>query len=375
MLINPSEDSPIKNINNVGQQATVKLGNQSFLALLDTGSADIWFVGSDFKCTSKSASSCNFRTTYKTTESFRPITDRKMDISYDTGERLQGKMGLEKVTLGGVTVPNAIVGIIHTGQWRGDGSSSGMLGMSAFSSDTRAYALNYDPSKTPNNPFIPYEPLLANMHKQGLTAPYFSIALNRQNESPGVLALGGLPGASIRYENASTSAKFEYLIFKDGSINTPGNFKKEYSLYLIKPTGFTAGSRTIKMTVTAAVDTGSPINFVPPEVSEAVNRGWSPRATFDRRTALWNVNCDATPPEFGININGTKFVVAKEDMVVKGGAGTLPSISESGKCFSTVQSSGVVDYGLQILGTPFLKNVVAVFDIGAAEMRFLKRIR
>jgi hypothetical protein len=375
MLINPRNDSMIKNINNVGQQVTVTLGNQSFLALLDTGSADIWFASSDFKCTSKSPSSCNFRTTYKTTESFRLITDRKMDIMYDTGERLQGNLGLEKVTLGGVTVSNATVGIIHTGQWRGDGASSGMLGMSAFSSDTRAYPLNYDPNTNPNIPFVPYEPLIAIMHKQGLTAPYFSIALNRQNESPGILALGGLPGASIRYENASTRAKFEYLIFKDGSINTPGNLKKEYSLYLIKPTGFTAGSRTIKMIVTAAIDTGSPMNFVPPDVSEAVNRGWSPRATFDRRSALWIVNCDATPPEFGININGTKFVVAKEDMVVKGGAGTLPTILENGRCFSTVQSSGVVDFGLQILGTPFLKNVVAVFDIGAAEMRFLNRIR
>jgi hypothetical protein len=353
----------------------LKLGNQTFLALLDTGSADTWVVGTDFKCTSKNHNQCNFNTTYQTTESFTTITDRKLDIQYATGERLQGKLGFEKVTLGDVTVQNATVGIIHTGEWKGDGVSSGMLGLSAFSTDTRAFPLNFDADKDENISNIPYEPLISTMYQQGLIAPYFSIALNHQTEGPGVLALGGLPTLPIRYEKTSTSAKFEYLIFDDGSINKPGNFKKEYSLYMIRPAGFTAGSRTIKMSVNAVIDTGSPFNYVPPEVANAVNRGWSPRATMDKTLGQWIVNCDATPPEFGVVINGTKFIVAKEDMAIKGGAGTLPVVKEKGKCLSTVQTSGIFSFGVHILGTPFLKNVVAVFDIGAAEMRFLNRIR
>jgi hypothetical protein len=284
-------------------------------------------------------------------------------------------MGLEKVTLGGVTVPNATVGVIHTGAWQSDGVSSGMLGLSAFSADTRAYPINFDADKDENLTIIPYDPLITTMYQQGLIPPHFSIALNHLNEGPGVLALGGLPGSPIRYENASTRAKFEYLVFDDGSINKIGSFKKEYSLYMIKPSGFTVKDQTIQLSVNAVIDTGSPINYMPPQVADAVNKGWSPRATMDNELGQWIVNCDATPPEFGVVINGTKFVVLKEDMVVKGGAGTLPAVKQKGKCLSTVQASGLFSLGVHILGTPFLKNVVAVFDIGAAEMRFLKRTR
>jgi hypothetical protein len=374
MLTGRTNDSLLRNIQDSAYIASIQLENQSFMALLDTGSADTWVVGSDFNCTSKIKSHCIFSSSYKTTSSYSPVKDRKLDVLYSSGERLQGSLGLEKVTLGGVTISNATVGIVHKGSWLSDGVSSGVIGLSAFSGDTRGFDLKTDPENDDNATNIPYEPLITAMYQQNLTAPYFSIALNRPNEGPGALALGGLPGPPIRYENKSSAAKFEYLIFDDGSYNKPGNFKKEYSLYMIRPEGFNVGSRNMKMSVNAILDTGSPLIYVPPDVATAFNKAWIPSAKVDEKSSQWVVNCDAIPPPFGVVINGTTFEVAKEDLAIKGGVGVLPEI-EGGKCVSAVQMSGLFSFGVHILGTPFMKNVVSVFDVGAAEMRFLKRIR
>jgi hypothetical protein len=213
------------------------------------------------------------------------------------------------------------------------------------------------------------------MHQQGLVKPYFSVALNRVNEGSGFLALGGLPGPPIRYEEKFTSAKFEYLILEDGSIGKFGNKVKEYSLYMIKPQGFAVGRQNVTKVVYAIIDTGSPINYVPMDISKSINSQWKPPAKRDQKTWQWIVNCDAVAPDFGFIINGTRLMVSAEDMAINGGVGTLPEVKEKGKCLSTVQDSGIFSFGVHIIGTPFLKNHVAVFDIGAAEMRFGKRIR
>ena len=363
--------STIQNYQDSSHFAPIQIGNQSFLALLDTGSADTWIISSDFKCTRSSG--CNTLAGYKQTSSFVP-TDLKMDVSYSTGERMMGVLGRETVTFCNITAPNATIGIAEKGSWEGDGSSSGTIGL-AFPGDTRAYHEYIDDTSTEEVPNIPYTPLFTTMHQQGLVKPYFSIALNRVNEGSGFLALGGLPGPPIRHEEKFTSAKFEYLIFEDGSYGRMGNQVKEYSLYMIKPQGFAVGSQNVTMQVNAVIDTGSPINYLPTDISKSINSLWKPPAKRDQKTWQWVVNCNAVAPDFGFIINGSRLMVSAEDMAIKGGVGILPIVKEKGQCLSTVQDSGIFSFGIHIIGTPFLKSFLTVFDIGAAEMRFARRIR
>lgn len=78
------------------------------------------------------------------------------------------------------------------------------------------------------------------------------------------------------------------------------------------------------------------------------------------------MDCNATAPNFGVQINGTVFTINPEDMI-------LNQIFGGEVCATGVSISAVDDGGFNILGEVFLKNVVAIFDVGAGEMRFVAR--
>jgi hypothetical protein len=370
--------STITNIQDAAHVVPIEIGDQSFLAVLDTGSADTWILSNDFKCSGCFRGATSVSGGYRQTKSFIQIPDLKLDIGYSNGIRLQGIVGRETVSLGNVTAQNTTIAIAQKGQWTRNlgikSTISGVVGM-AFPGDTRVYPK----SASPDNPNAnaPYDPVFTTMYRKGLVEPYFSIAINRPNEGPGALTLGGLPGAPIRYEDHFTSAKFEYLIFEDGSYGRAGNKKQEYSLYMITPAGCTVNEADASNHFNAIVDTDSPLNYVPGPIASAVNRKFNPPAVKDQQSGLWIVDCEAVPPNFGLVINNTKLMMDPEDMKVNGGAQMLPPVRGAGKCLSTIQESNfaLLVAGYHIIGSPFMKNYVTVFDVGGAEMRFAKRIR
>lgn len=77
------------------------------------------------------------------------------------------------------------------------------------------------------------------------------------------------------------------------------------------------------------------------------------------------VQCDAIPPHFAILISGVEFWINPADLIYQDLVDPL-----TGYCAIGVASGGPGPY---ILGDVFLQNVVAVFDVGAAEMRFYGR--
>jgi hypothetical protein len=75
--------------------------------------------------------------------------------------------------------------------------------------------------------------------------------------------------------------------------------------------------------------------------------------------------CDAIPPRFAVTISGQDFWINPADMLYQELIDPL-----TGYCATAVASAGS---GPCILGDAFLQNVVAVFDVGGAEMRFYTR--
>lgn len=65
-------------------------------------------------------------------------------------------------------------------------------------------------------------------------------------------------------------------------------------------------------------------------------------------------------------IGGSTFYINPTDMILPGGMDN----SEKKTCISGINAGGDVGQGIFVLGGTFLRNVVAVFDVGAAEMRF-----
>lgn len=92
---------------------------------------------------------------------------------------------------------------------------------------------------------------------------------------------------------------------------------------------------------------------------------FQPRAVFLYQYGTYFAPCDAIAPRFAIVISGTQFWVNPADMIIKGYVDPL-----TGYCAVAVASG---EDGPYILGAAFLKSVLAVFDVGAAEMRFYAR--
>jgi hypothetical protein len=349
----------------------IKFGPETFRSVIDTGSADTWIVQQGFKCLSPLTkaevppSRCRFSRAYNVTRTWKPIENQHYNISYMDGEFLNGKMGRETVSLGGVTVEDQEVGIVHWAAWNGDGISSGLVGL-AFPSVTRAYPGN-EPTRDVRGQNVPYDPIFTSMYKKNLTDPWFSIALNRFYESPGSVAFGGLPGPHIRFVNDWVSTPMRYLHISETATNAQK--PADYQFYVTGIDGWDFHNTESEINYSAwkhktIIDTGSTLSLLPEHIVAAINGGeaWDPPAVLSPTTRQWVVKCNAKPPRVGIKLGGKTIYWQDEDLIsATGGAPDCVSGIQPGKT--------------SILGGTFLKGVVAVFDIGAAELRFAQRVR
>lgn len=115
------------------------------------------------------------------------------------------------------------------------------------------------------------------------------------------------------------------------------------------------------------VDSGTTLVYLPERVADDVNALFNPPSVYIEEEGVYENYCDAIPPTFAIRINGTDFYISSEDLLLTGDLGYDP---ETGGCVTGIQPME----GIYILGDVFLKNVVAVFDIGASEMRFAPHV-
>jgi len=198
----------------------------------------------------------------------------------------------------------------------------------------------------------------------------FSLALTRPTKvnpvGGGLFGIGGIP--DIGHDDAFVSVPllpepmgefFFYAILIDGfHITAPTNISS--------PAVPTAGKPLPKETsnLTAIIDSGTTLIYLPDSVAEQVASLFVPPAKYSIRDDSYYVQCKALAPRFGIIIAGKIFYVHQEDMMVSSVENAL------GQCLLGINKKGMGDV---VLGDSFLKNVLAVFDIGNNEMRFAAR--
>jgi hypothetical protein len=78
-------------------------------------------------------------------------------------------------------------------------------------------------------------------------------------------------------------------------------------------------------------------------------------------TGLYEVACNATVPLFGVVVSSKVFYINRLDLIIDTGYGF---------CIMGVQDN---NGGLTIVGDVFMRNVLTVFDVGAAQVRFSAR--
>ena len=177
----------------------------------------------------------------------------------------------------------------------------------------------------------------------------FSLAIER-GTAGGYLALGGLP--PVTFDPTFTSAPIDVLSIAP---------QLGVAFYTITVDSYDyAGSSSSSSQ--AIVDSGTTLIYAPSDVAKSVNAAFSPPAQLLQNQGAYFVNCNATAPAFSVKVAGTEFAVNAADLIYEDSVD-----SATGLCLTGIQDGGSGPY---ILGDVFLQNVVAIFDVGAGEMRF-----
>jgi hypothetical protein len=360
--------------------APLDAGGETFYVVIDTGSSDTWLINNEYTCVDPTDSSvidesqCGFGPTYSVSATAKQIDNRNFNISYADGERLNGQMITEDLTFAGITVENQTMGLVTYAGWYGDDISSGLVGM-AYASLTNQYS-GSNPSADIAGLTIPYDPILTSMFNDNLTAPIFSIALNRDvsrsaQSAGGVLAVGGIP--NIPHGSAWASANIS-VIGVDATTGQP-----EYQFYAIRVDGWAVSKNQnadfdVKMTGdtrktpllgaptrNVIVDSGTSLIYAPSAVAAGLAAALNPPAAVSSSTGLYEVACNATVPLFGVVVSSKVFYINRLDLIIDTGYGF---------CIMGVQDN---NGGLTIVGDVFMRNVLTVFDVGAAQVRFSAR--
>jgi hypothetical protein len=197
----------------------------------------------------------------------------------------------------------------------------------------------------------------------------FSLALNRgalvvnATEDPnlGFIAFGGMPPVDLDKtavtvpvqgysastgEPSSTDAVFFYYTVDVDAYTFPGSTKVA-----------TSNNNTI-------LDSGTTLNLVPTKVAKAYNAQFVPKATLDRDSGLYFVDCNATVPAFSVTLGGKVFPIDARDQILDAGT------DDDG---NTVCITGTQDGGADTPDNVFILCVVFFLWSRSVTEYFLQR--
>ncbi|KAK3629890.1 hypothetical protein LTR56_017785 [Elasticomyces elasticus] len=342
----------------LGYAIKISFGGKEFEVILDTGSSDLWLPKRGVKCSGDDGTStaCNFGPLAGPGFQDGGITNETFKIKFLDETNTAGVLGYEDVGIGGITVRRQKVALVDQAHFDGFKVTSGLIGF-GYPSITNAYTLG--------GARVPYNNWLFNAIDQKLIGPVFSLAIERGTDG-GQLALGGLPTVPFDHTFASTPI----LKADPSSASHEASNYSDYSEYSIVPDGFDLNGqwRAYPNLSSLVVDSGATAMHLPSSEAVRINDAFHPPAKYDGKHEVYHVRCNAKPPSLAMKIGGALFPIKAEDMIIPRST-TLHSESllPKGRCMSGVQDSIKEQ---NILGDTFLKNVVAVFDIGHGQMHF-----
>lgn len=176
----------------------------------------------------------------------------------------------------------------------------------------------------------------------------FSLALNRNplaiENNGGVLVIGSVPDSSKTAINITSSLSSTPMV------------KPEID-YTIAVDSITYGNDTLDAGTHWIVDSGSTLMRVSAASAAALYSQFKPPGTLVNDT-LYLVDCSAVSPHVVVTVAGQDFAINPADMILEPGS--------NGSCVGGIQPS-ILSHN--VLGTTFVKNVLAVFDWSNDEIR------
>ncbi|KAH6640149.1 aspartic peptidase domain-containing protein [Chaetomium tenue] len=315
---------PLKNIYDVYYSIDLKVGNQTIAVSVDTGSSDTWMVQQPYECVSfwfdpAGEPDCGLGVGFQGNLSGGRIPNLPPFVrSYVDGTFVSGFYGLEEVSIGDVTAHNQRLALVNYTYWHGDGQTSGLLGLAY------PYLTSLDGADQ-NQP--PYSPVFTTMWESQSIDPLFSIALSRTKESTSgikpesYLALGGLPPVDVDEKTWARTPIHGMRAVPQWGFDTD-----EKGMYIIKPDAFVlekggdgadSGDVLVKNTtqIPILIDVGATLSYLPKGLVNELYAAFDPPARYMSSGGLFYALCNATVPNFGVQIEESVFYMAKEDLL------------------------------------------------------------
>ncbi|KKY17526.1 putative aspartic endopeptidase pep1 [Phaeomoniella chlamydospora] len=293
----------------------VTIGDQTFELDFDTGSSDLWVLGSSL------SSKGNGHTYYTPSSSATRESGETWSISYGDGSSASGTVYSDTVTIGGTTVTGQAV----------ESASKASSEFTASSPEDGLVGLAFDSINTasPNQ----VSTFFTNAIDQGLPEALFT-ALLKHNEA-GKYTFGEL-------DSSQYSGDITYTDVDDSD-----------GFWTFSPSGYAVGSGSTKSSsaLTGIADTGTTLMLLDTSVASAY---WGQVSSASYTDETWIFDCDDADslPDFTLVIEGYEAVVPGEYMnYAPNGDGT---------CYGGIQPDTSI--GFAIYGDVFLKSQFVVFD-------------
>ncbi|KAF8142599.1 aspartic peptidase domain-containing protein [Mycena galopus ATCC 62051] len=363
----------------------VTIGGQKFSFSVDTGSSDTWVIQQGFSCfdldgNPQSEGVCAFGSegfSPNASKTFTPFPGVSFNITYSDGEALLGPVGMDTVTIGGLSVEKQVVPIPTHAAYLGDGINSGIIGLS-FPGGTTVFNTT-DPLNASEANQLIYSPFfLSAVEQKKVENPYFSIALDRgsfeqeQNDNfdpnLGFLSFGGI--APVPVLKNSVTVPIQGFSTTTAQTGLPGSNLFFYTVDVESYT-FPGSDKVTTVNNNTVLDTGTTVNYFPSPVAAAYAAQFSPPAVEDPNTGLYTVACNAAVPDFAVTIGGKTFPIDKRDQIIPTGK----DANNNTVCITGTQDGGADQAGaVFILGDVFLHNVVATFNPVDGEVTLTQRV-
>lgn len=308
---------------------TIGSPGQSFIVVLDTGSANLWVPSTNCD------RSCNQKHKFVTSMSSTFVrTNRRWRIQYGSGDA-RGQFGKDIVRFGGddenqLIVPRTTFGLAtHISADFKEDPTDGILGL-GFTSLAEGGV----------------EPPLVNAINQGLLdQPIFTVWMAHRGEQEGVyggvFTYGALDtkncGPVIAYEPLTSATYFQFRMKSIGA----GTFKSKASYEVISDTGtsFIGGPKSVTDRLAKAVG-----------------------AKYLRDEESYEIPCKAKPVPIDIYIGANKYSIKPVNYIVNAGDNTC--------LFAVFPMDGGAFGPAWILGDPFIRQYCNIHDMKAERMGF-----
>ncbi|EMD62740.1 hypothetical protein COCSADRAFT_94461, partial [Bipolaris sorokiniana ND90Pr] len=368
----------------------VTIGGKTYAVEFDTGSSSFWLPSANFTCLDidnkvKPQSACGFASLGPPDYTGGRVANMHLNLTYLSAEFARGSVGLEDVTIAGLTVRNQHMSLADKVFLDSTNNmTSGIIGWGL--GNYTAYYPGDNPdldNKTdPNHSWIPTKTWILNAVDQGLLEkPIFSVNLGNRTENAanlsvsGFVAVGGAPLDGLPFTGVWAQSKVSTTTY------APWGVKNKYTHWNVRPDGFTINQTFVPWVpgvfadsgqeIFTLTDTGTPWSYVTDETAKAIAEAIQPPAYYSVYDSAYVANCNATAPHVSIRINGTDLPINKRDVLLDGWLGQAnDSTTLCWLGFQPALQPKVGGTAPYLLGNTFLRNVLAVHDVGNFRMLF-----